>query len=222
MPTSLSAPDPLIDGLVAELRPVSPRRWSREAALLAGLGAAEFAVFVALQGLRPDLGEAMATSVFWWKSGSLAVIAGLALVTALVSLDPAVAGSRRLAGLWRMLGVVAGGALALGWLLDAGAAGTGSLVARLDWREGIDCLANVALLAIPAVLGLAVVARAGATVQPERTAAAAGLAAAGLAAFIFAFHCDHDDPLYVAVWYGAAVVGITGFARAVLPRLLRW
>lgn len=222
MPTRLSASDPLIDRLVAELGPVRPRRWPREAALLLGLGAAELVAFTAMNGMRPDLGEAMATPVFWWKSGSLAIVAGLALVVALVSLDPAVTTARRLAGLWRGLGVAVAVLVALGWLLDAGTGGNASMAARLDWREGVDCLANVVLLAMPALLGLVLVARAGATVSPERTATAIGLAAAGIAAFIFALCCDQDDPLYVAVWYGAAVVGIAGFARVALPRLLRW
>ncbi len=64
--------------------------------------------------------------------------------------------------------------------------------------------------------------RRGAPTQPTRTAAAAGLAAAGFGAFVFAFHCPHDDPLYVAVWYGGAVLAVTGLARLILPRLTRW
>jgi len=57
---------------------------------------------------------------------------------------------------------------------------------------------------------------------PSRSAGAAGLAAAGIGAWVFAFYCDHDDPLYVAVWYGVAVLGVSGLTRLVLPRLIRW
>jgi hypothetical protein len=41
MPTDFAAPDPLIDALVANLDAVTPRRWAHEAALLAGLIAAD-------------------------------------------------------------------------------------------------------------------------------------------------------------------------------------
>lgn len=222
MPIDLTAPDPLIDRLVADLGAVRPRRWTREAALLAALVVAEIAIFVALRGVRPDMPTAMAAPAFWWKSASLAIIALLAAAATIVSLDPAVTTRPRFARLSRWLAVAAPLLLATGWLIDAGASGGDALLARLEWRDGVDCLLNVALLSLPLVLALGIMMRRGAATQPGRTALAAGLAAAGFAAFIFAFHCDHDDPLYVAVWYGAAVAVVTGFARLLLPRLTRW
>lgn len=222
MPTDLAPADPLIDALVADLGAVRPRRWPREAALIAGLAAVELALFLAWRGARPDLDVAMVTPAFWWKLGSLAAIGTLATVAALVSLDPASSSTGRLGLLWRLLGIALPASLALGWLLDAGSAGRGAMIERLAWRDGLDCMVSVALLAVPVVVTLGLVLRRGATVQPGRTATAAGLAAAGLAAFVFAFSCDHDDPLYVAVWYGAALVGIAGLTRGLLPRLLRW
>jgi hypothetical protein len=140
----------------------------------------------------------------------------------LTSLDPATTTARRLAGFWRGIAIAAPAALALGWLIDAGASGRSALVARLEWRDGVDCLVNIALLTLPLVLAFGVLMRRGAPTQPGRTSAAAGLAAAGFGAFVFAFHCPHDDPLYVAVWYGGAVLAVTGAARLLLPRLTRW
>lgn len=222
MPTDFAPADPLIDALVADLGPVAPRRWWREAAIVAAIGAGETLLFLALVGVRPDLAAAMTTPVFWWKTASLAVVATLATAAALVSLDPAMTTAGRMTRLWRALWFAVPAALALGWLLDAGGAGTAALWRRLAWRDGVDCLLHVALLAGPAVVALGVLQRRGASVQPGRSATAAGLAAAGLGGFIFALGCEHDDPLYVAVWYGVAVVGIAGLTRAVLPRLLRW
>ncbi len=222
MPTEFGAPDPLIDSLVADLGAVTPRRWTHEAALLAGLIVVEAALFVSLNALRDDMPRAMASMAFWWKAGSFGLIALIAAAAMLVSLDPATTHARRLSGLWRALGLVAPAALALGWLIDAGASGRAALLARLEWREGLDCLANIGLLSLPLVLALAVLMRRGAPTRPDRTATAAGLAAAGFGAFVFAFHCPHDDPLYVAVWYGGAVLAVTGLARAILPRLVRW
>lgn len=222
MPIDLHPADPLIDALVADLQPVQPRRWTREVAVIAGLVVAEMLIHVLLRGLRPDMPQAMQTPMFWWKAVSLGSIAGLAMAAALLSLDPAVTRAPRLAWLWRGLALVVPLALASGWLIDAGASGAAALLARLDWRDGLDCLANVLLLSLPPLLVLARFVKHGASTRPERSALAAGLAAAGLGAFVFAFHCNHDDPLYVTIWYGGAVLGIAGMARLLLPRLLRW
>jgi hypothetical protein len=215
-------PDPIIDLLVADLGAVRPRRVWREAAVIGGLIAIELVLFALLRDVRPDLSAAMVTPMFWWKSMSFGVIGLLAAAAVLISLDPATTNRNRLSGLWRGLAALAPVALALGWLIDAGASGGAALLARLDWREGLDCLLSVWLLSLPLVLVFGLLLRRGASTQPSRSAAAAGLAAAGFGAFIFAFHCPHDDPLYVTVWYGGAVLAVAGVARLLLPRLTRW
>jgi hypothetical protein len=215
-------PDPVIDALVADLGAVQPRRAWREAAVIGGLVAVELLLFVLLRDLRPDLPAMLETPIFWWKSMSFGVIGLIAVIALLVSLDPSTSNCYRLSGLWRGLAVLALAALLLGWLIDAGASGGAALLARLDWREGLDCLLSVWLLSLPLVLVFGLLMRRGASTQPARSAAAAGLAAAGFGAFIFAFHCPHDDPLYVTVWYGGAVLAVAGVARLLLPRLTRW
>ena len=215
-------PDPLIDALVADLGRVQPRRPWREVALIGALLLVELLLFAVLRDVRPDLAAAMHTPVFWWKLAAFAVIAGLAVAAMLASLDPAQTSQRRMARLWQALAVVAPVALALGWLIDAGVSGRAALSARLEWREGVDCLINVGLLSLPLMLVLGLLARRGAATRPAQMAAAAGLAAAAFGAVIFAVHCPHDDPLYVAVWYGGAVALVTGLTRWLLPPLTRW
>ncbi len=222
MPTDIMPRDPLIDSLVADLRAVQPRRWTREALLLGVLVIAEIMLFVMMRGVRPDMPQAMTGMAFWWKAASIAVFAILSVAAALVSLDPAVTTARRLSRIWKAMAVAVPVALGLGWLIDAGASGGAVLLARLAWHDGVECLFNVALLSLPPVLALGVLMRRGASTQPARTALAAGLAAAGIGAFVFAFHCDHEDPLYIAVWYGGAVLGIASLTRLILPRLVRW
>lgn len=212
----------MIDALVADLGAVRPRRAWQEAAVIGGLIVIELLLFVLLSDLRPDLPAMLVTPIFWWKSLSFGVIALLAAAAVLVSLDPATTNRNRLSGLWRGLAVLAPVALALGWLIDAGASGGTALLARLDWREGLDCLSSVWLLSLPLVLMFGLLMRRGASTQPARSAAAAGLTAAGFGAFIFSFHCPHDDPLYVTVWYGGAVLAVAAATRLVLPRLTRW
>ena len=214
--------DSLIDALVADLAAVAPRRPRREAGLVAALMVIELLLFVMLSDMRPDLSAVILTPGFWWKSGSLAVVGVIAAAAALVSLDPATTVAVRLSRLWSALAGVVSIVLISGWLRDAGMAGGASLAARLDWREGVDCLKSVGMLTLPLLALFGVLMRRGAPVQPRRSAAAAGIAAAAAAAFIFAFHCSHDDPLYIAVWYGGAVFIVTGLARLVLPRFARW
>lgn len=222
MPTDMAPPDPLIDRLVADLAPVQPRRWWREAVLLGLAVGLEGIMAAEMFGMRPDMPDAMMAPAFLWKAGSLALVAVLGGAAALLSLDPAVTRGRQIRRLWTGLAVLLPLALAAGWLLDAGAAGWAALAARLDWHEGVACVRHVVVTAVPMLLVLTVLIRRGAPTQPERTAAAAGIAAAGLGAVGFVFSCPHDDPLYVAVWYGLAVLMITGLSRLLLPRLIRW
>ena len=211
----------LIDKLVADLPPVRPRSRMQEIAVVAGLLLLEILLFALLRDARPDMPQAMATPASWWKSAGFGLFAALAAAAMLVSLDPATP-QRHIAGLWRTLAIAAPSVLALGWLIDAGASGRTALLARLDWRDGADCFVNIIVLTLPLILVFAVLMRRGAPTKPTRTAAAAGLAAAASGAFVFAFQCPHDDPLYVAVWYGGAVVTVAGLSRLLLPRLARW
>jgi len=67
-----------------------------------------------------------------------------------------------------------------------------------------------------------IVLRAGAVTAPGWAGLASGLAAAALAAAIYAVHCNEDSPLFVAAWYGLAVMLVGGLG-AILGRLtLRW
>ncbi len=193
-------PDPLIDALVADLGVVTPRRPQREMLLVAGLIIIELLLFVALRAFRLDMPEAMVKPAFLWKTATFAAIGGLSATALLASLDPATTNRRRISALWRWLAAAAALALVLGWLDDAGASGRETVATRLEWREGLDCLVSVGLLSLPLVLAFGVLMRRGAPTQPARTSAAAGLAAAGFGAFVFAFHCPHDDPLDVTIW----------------------
>ncbi len=222
MQTEFGQADPLIDGLIADLRPVSPRRWGRESLLLAGIALAELLLYVRLGGVRPDMPHAMAEAAFWWKSLSISSIALLAAAAALLSLDPAASGRPLLSRFWQGVGLALLLTLVTGLMVEPGTREGAGLVARLQWREGLDCLISVAILSIPPIMALGLLMRRGASVQPARTALAAGLAAAAFGAFVFAFHCPHNDALYVAVWYGGAVAGIAVLARLILPRLARW
>jgi hypothetical protein len=210
--------DPLIDRLTHELKPVRRRTAWRDAVALAGLGAVELGLFLALGLMRPDMPMAMRLPSFWWKLASLGLIALVSGTVALVSLDPVRSPRRGLRWIVALIAVC----LAIGWILDASRNGYAALLARLDWPSGLQCLTKMVVLAMPAVIALGVLMRRGAPTDRGGTALAAGIAAAAWGAFVFVFACPIDDPFYVAVWYSLGCGAVTLFARLTLPRLTRW
>jgi hypothetical protein len=210
--------DQLLERLVTDLKPVRRRTMVGDALIFALLCAVELALFLALGLMRPDMSGAMELPSFWWKLGSLGVIAVVGAAVAIVSFDP-VESPRR--GFRWLLGLIAI-CLAVGWLIDASREGFPAVAARLDWAEGLKCVYKMILLSVPPVIGLGLLMRRGAPTDTGGTALAVGIAAAAWGAFVFVFTCPHDDPLYVAVWYAVGCGLVTGFARMVLPRLIRW
>jgi hypothetical protein len=210
--------DRLIDRLVSDLKPVRVRRGRRDALMLGLLCVVELWLFLELGPTRPDMGMAMHMPSFWWKLGSLGLMAVAGAAVAILSFDPLHSPRR---GLRWMVGII-GCSLAAGWLVDASRAGLPALAARLDWRDGLQCMIKMIVLSIPAVVALGVLMRRGAPTDTAGTALAVGLAAASWGAFVFVFACPYDDPLYVAVWYTAGCGLVTILSRLVLPRLTRW
>jgi len=210
--------DPFVDRLVADLKPVRRRSAAGDAALLALAGAAELALFLSLGFMRPDMPAAMEQPSFWWRLGSLGVIAGVGAAVAVLSFNP-VASPRR--GL-RWLAALVAASLAAGWFVDAAQAGLPVLLERLRWQDGLGCVAKMVALSVPAVVAFGLLMRRGAATDAAGAALASGVAAATWGAFVFVFACPFDDPLYIAAWYALGCGLVTGFARLVLPRLTGW
>lgn len=210
--------DSKINDLIADLRPVRPRRIGLEAGLLGALGAIELALYIALGQMRPDFAAAMHDPTLWWKFASLGAITGIGIATALRSLDPS---RHARPGLRVLLGIVVA-VLAVGWMLDAADPTGGSIGDRLDWHDGIQCVVAMVVLSLPPLVAFGVLMRRGAAVDPARTALAAGLAGAAWGALIFAVHCPSDDPLYISVWYVVSCGLSAGLGRLLLSRIGRW
>ncbi len=208
----------LIDRLAHELTPVSRRTALGDALVIGGIGLVELLLFLVLGGARPDMPEAMGHAGFWWKLVSLGSIALTSCAVALLSLDP-VRSPRR--GLRLVLALVLL-CLAAGWPIEAVLDGWPSLLNRLDWQSGVQCVFKMVLLSIPPVLGLGVLVQRGAPTDRNGTAWIAGLAAASWGAFVFVFACPIDDPLYIAVWYLVGCGAVSLLTRLTLPLLTRW
>lgn len=206
----------LIDSLVSELAPVRPRRAWRDGAMVIGLALLELALVMTMTRPRPDLLVAMHGPLFWWKMGSCLVLAITGGTAAVLALDPAGAPRRW----WWGLAAVA--AIAAAVLFSTSMTMPEGLAARLQWREGVECASLTLAYALPMALLLTWLARRAAPTRPRLVAWAAGLGSAGWGAFAFAWSCWHEDPLYVVVWYGGAVLGCALLARLVLVRWIRW
>lgn len=211
------ASERLIDGLVAGLTPVRPRSRWRDAALLLLVAAVEIAVVMWLEPMRPDMPRAMHGMMFWWKLGGALCIAVAGVSALLVLLTP---DARPNAGRNVVLGACAA-VLATGLAL----VGMGAMPmpgAMPDWREGLDCIAWVVVYGLPMLAATILVARRAAPARPRAAATAAGVASTGWGAVIFAWTCPYDEPMYITLWFGAALVLGALAGRLLLPRLLRW
>lgn len=210
--------DSLVEHLSQDLRPVRRQSILRESLLLLVLGVTEVGALVCMGFMRPDMPAAMEIPSFWWKLASMGLLAVLGAGVAILSADPVRSPRRGLR--WMLVCVVA--ILVSGWLIDAGSDGFANLIRRLDWRQGLQCVWQMAVLSIPPAAALAVIIRRGAPTDRAGTALAAGLSAAAWGAFIFVFACPSDDPLYIAAWYTVGCATVTIVARAALMWLSRW
>ena len=212
------ANDPLIDRLARDLKPVPRRTAGKDAALFGLLCVVEMALFLSLGATRPDMPVAMEQPSFWWKLGSVGLIALVGAAVAVVSFDPVRSPRRGL----RWLAAIIALCLAAGWIVDASRDGWPALAARVDWHNGMRCASKIVALSVPAMLGLGLLMRHGAPTDSGGTALASGIAAAAWGAFVFVFACPYDDPLYIALWYAVGCGFVTALGRLVLPPLTRW
>jgi hypothetical protein len=210
----------LIAQLADGLRPV-PRQALRaplRKGLIAGAAiAAAGVVFWPTLGIRPDLGPAMATGIFWAKllyTGSLAYL-GFRALEHLGRPDARPVHWRRLLAAPLL-------ALAAVTLLSWDVAPTGSGTAFWMGSSWSQCPLYVALLSLPVFLGLLWGVARLAPTRLVAAGAAAGLVAGGTGATIYALHCTESSPGFVLVWYSLGL-GAASLAGAVAgPRLFRW
>jgi len=208
----------LVERLIEDLTPVRRRRSHVDVLVLASICAVELALFFAAGVARPHLRMLTAQSSFWWRLGILGAIALLSGAAAIRSLDPANSPGRGA----RSLALIAAVCVLFVLAVDAPPVRIALIVHRLAWTSGMQCAGKIALLSIPPLIGLGVLARRGAPTDARATALLAGLAAASWGALVFVFACPFDDPLYIAVWYGVGCGLVTLVSRLLLPRLTRW
>lgn len=207
------------DDLIAALSVDTLPRLTVGQRLLRALPAAfalSLAGFLVFRGVRPDIGNALASAAVL-KTAVPLMLAVLAGALALGLSRP----EGRPVGLAMALAVVAGALLA--GFVAALADGTSmGLAASLAKPTLVTCLTTVPALAVPLLAALLWALSAGASLHPGRTGAAGGLAAGALAAALYSLYCDQDTALYVLPAYGTAILLVTLAGALAGGRVLRW
>ena len=185
-------------------------------AVLAGAVIATL-VFAEMLGVRPDVDEAMHTVRFPFKfvvTITLA-IAGLALVS---RLERPGADWRAAARLLIIPALLIGAAVVLEMIVVP----PSGWEPRMVGSNAMICLTAIPTIAVAPLAAILIAMRHAAPTAPVRAGAAAGLAAAAVAATLYASHCTDDSPLFVVIWYSIAIVLVTAAGALLGSRLLRW
>jgi hypothetical protein len=204
----------LIADLSSDLTPVQRRSMLREGGLVFALGAVELGLFLVLGVMRPDMHHMGGSPFLMWRVGSLGLLAVIACVLAIRSFSPTAQPRRGLMLAYALaVAAIVGGAF-----VTPEGASERALLDRIDPASGMLCAIWIFVLSLPIVALLGALMRRAAPTQPRLSALASGIAAGACGAFVFAFCCPFNDPLYVVVWYTAGCAAAAAAARWRLPR----
>jgi len=207
--------DELIAALAADTQSVRrPPERTLLALLPLGVALALLAFLLTL-GVRPDIAEALAT---WRFDLKLAFVAIAALVVTRECLRAGRPTARPSAQPLLAVAGLLGAAVAFELLVSP----SHSWSEKLVGSNSIICLTAIPLLSLGPLAALMIALRSGAPTSPTVAGAIAGLAAAAIAATLYALHCTDDSPLFVAVWYGTAALIVTALGAVLGRALLRW
>jgi hypothetical protein len=207
----------LIADLSSDLAPVQRRSMLREGGLVFALGAVELGLFLVLGVMRPDMHHMGSSPFLMWRVGSLGLLAVVACVLAIQSYSPTAQPRRGL----MFASALAVAAILGGVFVTPDGASERALLDRINPASGIVCATSIFVLSLPIVALLGALMRRAAPTQPRRSALASGIAAGACGAFVFAFCCPFNDPLYVVVWYTIGCAAVAAAARWGLPHRFR-
>lgn len=215
---TMASTDALIDSLTEQVLPVAPGVVGGRlfAALLIGGVVTAVAVVIGL-GLRPDLSHALYGSMIWIKWAYTLSIALLAAAGVAVLARP----ERRVLGwLWLVsIPILLLAALAIGQMIATPRDGWPALWLGHSWQR---CSMSVVLLALPIFVAILRALRSLAPTRLRLAGAMAGLAAGGVAATLYGFHCPETAAPFVLTWYSLGIAAVMAIGAAAGPRALRW
>ena len=205
-----------IQQLVDDLEPVAALKPNRSMAASLAIMTAVLVVIMLWLGPRNDIMIGKPDTMFLLRGGTLLLL-GLANADGVLAMASPSVG--RHGNGWKI-------ALAAALLFPLAALIVALSVSPADamaaTETGLQCLRMSVMgglaTAIPMVLHL----RRGAPTSPERAGWLTGLAAGGLGAFAYSFHCPDNSIIYIGFWYSLAVGVCAVSGRLVVPRLIRW
>ena len=208
----------LIDLLASGESPVDRHALGKRFALaLLGGGLGALLLMAALYGVRPDLAEVARTPLFWAKVALPGSLAPLALWLCSRLARPGVKGGAAWVLLCLPIALVwLGGALALA---GAPVEARPELIFGKTWRT---CPLNIALLSVPAFIGVFWALRGLAPTRLRLAGAVGGLLAGATATLAYCLHCPEMGVPFWGVWYLLGMLLPTLLGAALGPRLLRW
>jgi hypothetical protein len=173
-------------------------------------------LFFAAIGFRPDIAQAVQTIRFLFKFVVTISLAATAVVVSFKLSRPE--GDFRSSSAL----LVAPALLACAVGIELLVLPSGQWMTKLVGHNARICLTLIPLLSIGPLICLIAALRHGAPSNPGWTGAAAGLAASGIAATLYAANCNDDSPLFVATWYPIAILAVSAAGYLIGRRTLRW
>jgi hypothetical protein len=207
----------LIRAIAADARrPGMPMRRAWQIAVLAAILLAALA-FLSMLGPRHDIGEALSTMRFPFKFVVTLTLAASALALLRGLSRPIDAAPTRL-----LLLLLAPALLAFAIATELLVVPPSQWVVRMIGTNSLSCLTFIPLIGLAPLAIFLATLRYGAPTQPAIAGAVAGLLAGGVSASFYALHCPDDSPLFLSVWYTAAIAILTAIGAMVAPRIAQW
>jgi hypothetical protein len=207
----------LIRAIAADARrPGMPMRRAWRIAVLAAILLAALA-FLAMLGPRPDIDDALSTIRFPFKFVVTLTLTVSALVLLRALSQPTDASPTRL-----LLLLLAPALLAFAIATELLVVPPSQWVVRMIGTNSRFCLTFIPLIGLAPLAVFLATLRYGAPSRPAIAGAVAGLLAGGVSASFYALHCPDDSPLFLAVWYTAAITILAAVGAIIAPRIAQW
>lgn len=210
--------DDFISLLASGVAPVDRRTLAKRfsGAVLAGLLGATL-LLIAIMGVRPDLGQVMATPIFWAK-----IAFPLCLMIGTLSMVMRLARPGIASGPGKILIVAA---IATVWVGAIYALMVAAPVDRLaiilgeTWKV---CAINITLLSIPGFIAVFWALRGLAPTNLTLSGACGGLLAGSMATIAYSLHCPEMQIPFWGVWYMLGMLVPTVLGALLGRSWLRW
>jgi hypothetical protein len=205
--------------LISLLAEDAPVRWSLNRLLTLALATGivvAVAILLSTIGMRTDMPHAIETARVLFK---ILVTLVLAIVACALMFRIRRPGASLKISAWLLLPL---GMLVVAVTSELSVVPVDAWSGSMIGHHAAFCVFFIPVLSLVPLVGLMLALRNGAPGNPRLAGAVAGLAAGGIAAAIYAWHCPDDSPLFVAVWYVLAITIITGVGTLIGGRILRW